>query len=172
MARFRLLLVAAVVCASAACARPPRPAYVFDNQPGGWEVESHERQRAFSVERYGHAVHNERLELFEVRARAPATGSAAFNALPRGPRGLPPLASPGGVDRAVGDEVLPGAAGYWVAQHGHDGATEIQGAAFVAPRGGRFFVVRMSSSEDEFGQLQAWVRDLVTRNLRLPAPSR
>lgn len=171
MGRFRLLLVAAMLWISAGCARPPRPAYTFDNQPGGWEVESHEQQRAFTVERYAHAVHGERLELFEVRAPAPATTTDAFNAQASGPRGLPPLASPSGVDRAVGDEVLSGTVGYWVAQRGHDGDAELQGAVFVVPRGRRFFVVRMSSSEDEFGQLQAWVRDIVLRNLRFPAPT-
>ena len=168
MGRFRLLLVAAVLGMSVGCARPPRPAYVFDNQPGGWEVDTSEQQRGFTVERYTHAVHGERLEMFEVRAVAPATGEA-FNALPSGPRGLPPLASQGAVDRAVGDEVLSGTEGYWITQHGHEGSSELQGAAFVVPRGRRFFVVRMYSSEDEFGQLQAWVRDLVTRNLRFPA---
>ena len=172
MGRFRLLLVAAMLSISVGCAHPPRPAYVFDNQPGGWEVDTTEQQRAFTVERYTHAVHGERLELFEVRAVAPAATSDAFNALPSGPRGLPPLASPGGVDRAVGDDVLSGTEGFWVAQHGHDGSSELQGAAFVVPRGRRFFVVRMFSSEDEFGQLQAWVRDLVTRNLRFPAATR
>lgn len=171
MGRFRLLLVAAMLSVSVGCARPPRTAYTFDNQAGGWEVSAHERQRTYSLERYSHAVHGERLELFEVRAPAPATTSDAFNAQPNGPRGLPPLASPSGVDRAVGDEVLSGTVGYWVAQRGHDDGAELQAAVFVVPRGRRFFVVRMSSSEDEFGQLQAWVRDLVLRNLRFPAPT-
>lgn len=171
MGRFRLLLVAAVLSFSVGCARPPRPSYSFDNQPGGWEVDTAERQRTYTVERYSHPVHGERLELFEVRTPAPAANTGAFNAQPSGPRGLAPIASPGGVDRAVGDDVISGTPGYWVAQHGHDGSTEIQGAAFVVPRGRRFFVVRMFSSEDEFGQLQAWVRDLVTRNLRFPSPT-
>lgn len=168
MHRFRSLLVVALAWIFVGCARPPRTAYVFDNQAGGWEVESSDQQRSFTVERYAHAVHNERLEMFDVRTPPPAAGADAFNAQASGPRGLPPLVSPGGVDRAVGDDVLSGTAGYWVAQHGHDGSTELQGAAFVVPRGRHFFVVRMFSGEDEFGQLQAWVRDLVTRNLRFP----
>jgi hypothetical protein len=171
MRRLACFVVAATMWISAGCARPPRPAYSFDAQPGAWELDSHEQQRAFNVERYNHAVHNERLELFEVRSAAPATTTAAFNALPNGPRGLPPLASPGAVDRAIGDEVLGNAAGFWVSQHGHDGNGEMQGAMFVVPRGRRFFAVRMHSSEDEFGQLQAWVRDIVTRNVRFPAPT-
>lgn len=171
MGRFRSLLVAAMVWVFAGCARPPRPAYVFDSQAGGWEVESYDQQRNYTVERYSHAVHGERLEMFDVRTAPPAANTSAFNAQPTGPRGLPPLESPGGADRAVGDDVLSGTAGYWVAQHGHEGSTELQGAAFVVPRGRRFFIVRMHSSEDEFGQLQAWVRDIVTRNLRFPSAS-
>lgn len=169
MRRFAWLLVAATMWISASCTQHPRPAYAFDNQPGGWEIDSSEQQRSFNVERYAHAVHGERLELYEVRGTAPASNTAAFNSLPNGPRGLPPLASPGAVDRAIGDEVLAGTAGYWVSQHGHDGNGEVQGATFVVPRGRRYFAVRMSSGEDEFGQLQAWVRDIVTRNMRFPA---
>jgi hypothetical protein len=171
MGRFRSLLVAVVLLASLGCATPPRTAYTFDNQPGGWEVDTTERQRNFTVERYAHAVHGERLEIYEVRTPPPATGSDAFNAQAQGARGLPPLHSPGGSDRAVGDDVISGTPGYWVAQYGHDGSAEFQGAAYVVPRGRRFYIVRMSSSEDEFGQLQAWVRDLVTRNLRFPPPT-
>lgn len=170
MGRIGSLAVAALVCLSLGCATPPRTSYVFDNQPGGWEVDTSEQVRNYTITRYAHAVHGERLELFEVRATAPATNSDGFNALPAGPRGLPPLASSTAVDRAVGDEVLSGTVGYWVAQHGHDDSNEIQGAVFVVPRGRRFFVVRMYSSEDDFGQLQAWVRDIVTRNLRFPSP--
>ena len=169
MGRFGLLLVAALLSLSVSCARPPRPAYAFDNQAGGWEVDSSHQQRNFTVEHYAHAVHGERLEIFDVRTAPPATSTDGFNAQAAGPRGLPPVATPGAADRAVGDDLLSGVAGYWVAQNGHDGSTELLGAASVGPRGRRFFVVRMTSSEDEFGQLQAWVRDIVTRNLRFPA---
>lgn len=44
----------------------------------------------------------------------------------------------------------------------------LNGAAFVVPNGRRYFVVRMSSREDDVEQLQGWVRDLVIHERALP----
>ncbi len=45
-------------------------------------------------------------------------------------------------------------------------------AVFVVPNGRRHFVARMRSTEDEWTQLQAWLRDILLRNLRFPPPLR
>ena len=159
-----------VVLVLAACAHGPRPLVVFDNQPGGWESAAREQGRSYVVERWGHAVHAEQLEIYEFRQPAPAANAAAFNALAEGPRGLPALPGASASPRAVDDDPIGPATGYWVAQRGHEGATELQAAVYVVPNGRRSFAVRLQSGEDEFGQLQAWLRDLITRNVRFPAP--
>lgn len=151
------------------CARPPRPAYAFDNQPGGWELADHSLAQGQREDRYSHAVHSEALEFFEVPRPAPASSSTEFAALAPASRAVPPLATPTGAPRALGDEELAGAPGYWIEQHGRDGDAMLNGAAFVVPNGRRYFVVRMSSREDDVEQLQGWVRDLVIRNVRFPA---
>jgi hypothetical protein len=67
--------------AAAGCARPVRPNYSFDTGPGGWELAGQDRAATHRGERYTHAAHSERLEVFELARPAPAEDSAAFAAL-------------------------------------------------------------------------------------------
>lgn len=172
----RVSIVATLFCALAlttvSCARPPRPNYAFDNQPGGWRLDDTVITSSLRCEQYVHEVHPERFEVIEVSHAAPATDSAGFAALPERSRRVPPLGEPTATPRALGDETISGVVGYWVEQHGSVDGAMVQSAAYVIPNGRRYFVVRMISREDEVEQLRGWVRDLVLRTLRFPPPRR
>lgn len=158
--------------AAAGCARPVRPNYSFDTGPGGWELAGQDRAATQRGERYTHAAHSERLEVFELARPAPAEDSAAFAALDASARALPPLGAPTNAPRALGDDAVNGTRGYWVDQRGRDDDGMTTAAVFVVPNGRRHFVARMRSTEDEWTQLQAWLRDILLRNLRFPPPLR
>lgn len=167
----RMLLILSLG-AAVGCPRPVRPSYSFDMGPGGWELEGQERTAALRRERYTHAVHSERLEVFEVGRPAPAATSAEFAALAPGARVLPPLGTATNAPRALGDDEINGTAGYWIDQRGRDDEGMNTAAVFVVPNGRRHFVARMRSTEDELSQLQGWLRDILLRNLRFPPPVR
>jgi len=169
---FVRLLSVLSLCVAAGCARPVRPNYSFDMGPGGWELEAQERTAALRRERYTHAVHSERLEVFEVPRPAPAATSAEFAALGPAARTLPPLGTATNAPRALGDDEINGTSGYWIDQRGRDDEGMNTAAVFVVPNGRRHFVARMRSNEDELTQLQGWLRDILLRNLRFPAPVR
>ncbi len=157
---------------AAACSHLPQTAYSFDPSPGGWEFDRHESSGGLRHEEYTHAVHTERLEVFEVSRPSPGTTSAEFSALSPGARTLPTLGDATTTMRALGDDELGGAQGYWVAQYGRRGGESLQAAAFVVPGGRRYFVVRLASNEDDIEQLQGWLRDTILRNFRFPPPQR
>lgn len=165
-------LTLALGLSGAACATTPRPNYAFENQPGGWRLDDHDELSGMRRDRYAHDVHPERLEIFEVDRAAPAADSAGFTALAQNARRIPTLGEPTATPRALGDEAISGAEGYWVEQHGRVDGEMVQGAAFVVPNGRRHFIVRMFARDDEVEQLRGWVRDLVIRNLRFPRPRR
>ncbi len=165
-------LALALALGAAACARPPRPNYAFENQPGGWRLDDHDELAGMRRDRYVHDVHPERLEIYEVDAAAPAADAAGFTALAQNARRLPTLGEPTATPRALGDESIAGASGFWVEQHGRVDGDMVQGAAYVVPNGRRYYVVRMFARDDEVEQLRGWVRDLVLRNLRFPRPRR
>lgn len=170
MRRAALATLTVALTLSLGCARPPRPTYSFDTAPGGWELASHQAEGPRRAERYRHAVHGEGLEIFEIQRAAPAVNSAGFAALGEGARLLPALGhADTSVPRERGDDEVSGAAGYWVEQHGREDEGMSTAAVFVVPRGGRHYIARMSSREDEFGQLQGWLRDILLRNVRFPA---
>lgn len=156
----------------AACARPPQTAYTFDPGPGGWEYARHEATGTVRSEEYSHQVHTERLEVFEVGRPSPGTSAGEFTTLAAGARTLPTLGEATTTMRALGDDEIGGAQGYWVAQYGRRGSDALQAAAFVVPGGNRHFVVRLASNEDDVAELQGWLRDTILRNFRFPAPQR
>ncbi len=154
------------------CAHAPRTAYTFDPGPGGWELDDHAQGGGYQHETYTHPVHGERLEVWEIDRPAPGATSIEFSTLAPASRVLPPMGSPTAVPRSLGDDDLGGAQGYWVAQAGRDRDALVQAADFVAPGGRRHYVVRMSSPDDDVEQLRAWLRDILLRNFRFPAPVR
>lgn len=168
----RSFLVACVLSAVTACSRPPQTAYTFDPAPGGWEFSRASSGGTVRSEEYAHDVHGEHLEVFEVGRPSPGTNAAEFTALAPAARVLPTLGDTTTTMRALDDDELAGAQGFWIAQYGRRGGESMQAAVYIVPNGRRHFVVRLSSNEDDVEQLRGWLRDTLLRNFTFPAPVR
>ena len=168
----RLVLPILLVALGLACTGTLHGAYTFDTSVGEWELAGSEQVGGAVHDRYAHAVHAERLEVWEVARPAPAESAVPFGALAPAARILPPLGVPTAVPRTLGDDELSGTQGYWVSQFGRVGDEALQAAVFVVPRGRRHFVVRLASREGDVEQCRAWLRDMLLRDFRFPPPSR
>lgn len=167
-----LHLAPLLLALSLGCARVPPTAYTFDPAPGAWELDGNAQTGAIRRMRYGHAVHGETLEIFEIATAAPANNAAEFSALAPTARTLPDLGVSTALARSLGDDDVNGTRGFWVSQFGRDHGDMMQGAAFVVPNGRRYFIARLASREDDVEQLRGWLRDMLLRNFSFPAPVR